>query len=91
MSFKRMPLLITLLALIFFRFYDLNLRPIHHDESVNGWFVDGMFKNGFYNYDPNNYHGPLYFYFLKCRLRYLLQSFFTIGFGQEKRVSVLET
>ncbi len=64
MSFKRMPLLITLLALIFFRFYDLNVRPIHHDESVNGWFVDGMFKNGFYNYDPNNYHGPLYFYFL---------------------------
>ncbi len=46
------------------RLYELTLRPLHHDESVNGWFVDQVFQNGFYKYDPSNYHGPLYFYVL---------------------------
>ena len=57
----RLVLLFILLAL---RFYDLGVRPPHHDEAVNGWFVDGMFKKGFYQYDPQNYHGPLFFYIL---------------------------
>jgi len=56
--------LILLLAFVFGRFYDLGIRPPHHDEAVNGWFVDGMFRTGFYKYDPQNYHGPIYFYFL---------------------------
>ena len=56
--------LILLLAFLFGRFYDLGIRPPHHDEAVNGWFVDGVFRNGYYQYDPKNYHGPLYFYFL---------------------------
>jgi uncharacterized protein (TIGR03663 family) len=62
-SRARLPL-ILLLVLVIARFYDLEIRPPHHDEAVNGWFVDGMFKKGFYQYDPHNYHGPLYFYFL---------------------------
>lgn len=51
------------------RFYDLELRPAHFDEGVNGWFTDQMQKTGFYAYDPTNYHGPLHFYVLflfKC-------------------------
>ena len=51
------------------RFYDLELRPPHFDEGVNGWFTDQMQKTGFYAYDPTNYHGPLHFYVLflfKC-------------------------
>ena len=51
------------------RFYLLDLRPPHFDEGVNGWFTDQMQKNGFYAYDPTNYHGPLHFYVLflfKC-------------------------
>ena len=51
------------------RFYDLDLRPPHFDEGVNGWFTDQMQKTGFYAYDPTNYHGPLHFYVLflfKC-------------------------
>lgn len=55
---------IPLLILVLFRFYDLGARPIHHDESVNGWFVDGILNRGFYVYDPQNYHGPLFFYIL---------------------------
>ncbi len=56
--------LFLILSFILARLFHLDIRPPHHDESVNGWFVDGLFKTGFYHYDPQNYHGPLYFYFL---------------------------
>ena len=56
--------LLPLVILLLLRFYDLGIRPAHHDESVNGWFVDGLFNRGYYVYDPGNYHGPLFFYIL---------------------------
>src|SRR6184192_1185980 len=46
------------------RFFLLGIKPPHFDEGINGWFVDQMLKNGFYKYDPTNYHGPLHFYVL---------------------------
>src|SRR5882762_826427 len=46
------------------RFLLLGIKPPHFDEGINGWFVDQMMKNGFYKYDPTNYHGPLHFYVL---------------------------
>ena len=49
----------ALLRLLF-----LGIKPPHFDEGINGWFVDQIVKNGFYNYDPTNYHGPLHFYIL---------------------------
>jgi uncharacterized protein (TIGR03663 family) len=42
----------------------LGLKPAHFDEGVNGWFVDQMTRQGFYHYDPTNFHGPLHFYVL---------------------------
>src|SRR5882672_7747705 len=48
----------------FLRFFLLGIKPAHFDEGINGWFVDQVVKNGFYNYDPTNYHGPLHFYIL---------------------------
>ena len=57
------PWLILGLA-IFLRFFLLDIKPPHFDEGINGWFVDQMMKNGFYRYDPTNYHGPLHFYVL---------------------------
>jgi predicted membrane-bound mannosyltransferase len=57
------PWLILGLA-IFLRFFLLTIKPAHFDEGINGWFVDQMVKNGFYKYDPTNYHGPLHFYVL---------------------------
>jgi uncharacterized protein (TIGR03663 family) len=57
------PWLILGLA-IFLRFFLLGIKPAHFDEGINGWFVDQMMKNGFYRYDPTNYHGPLHFYVL---------------------------
>src|SRR3954452_14475765 len=46
------------------RFLLLGMKPPHFDEGINGWFVDQMVRNGFYRYDPTNYHGPLHFYVL---------------------------
>jgi len=55
----------------FLRFLLLSMKPPHFDEGINGWFVDQMMRNGFYRYDPTNYHGPLHFYVL-----FLAQSLF---------------
>src|SRR5205809_7487378 len=55
-------LIIALAALL--RLFLLGIKPPHFDEGINGWFVDQVMKNGFYRYDPTNYHGPLHFYVL---------------------------
>jgi len=53
--------LITAIA-IFLRVYWIDLKPLHHDEGVNGYFLVTLFREGVYKYDPGNYHGPtLYF------------------------------
>ncbi|MBE7210167.1 MAG: glycosyltransferase family 39 protein [Gluconacetobacter diazotrophicus] len=46
------------------RLWWLDGRPPHFDEGVNGWFTDQMRHLYCYEYDPNNYHGPLHFYVL---------------------------
>lgn len=45
------------------RFYDLDLVPLHHDEGVNGNFLVRLVREGYYRYDPANYHGPTLYYF----------------------------
>jgi uncharacterized protein (TIGR03663 family) len=45
------------------RLYDLNLVPLHHDEGVNGNFLVRLVREGYYQYDPENYHGPTLYYF----------------------------
>jgi predicted membrane-bound mannosyltransferase len=44
------------------RFADLALKPLHHDEGVNGFFLTDLFRKGVYHYDPANYHGPTLYY-----------------------------
>lgn len=46
----------------FLRFVWLGLKPFHHDEGVNGWFLTNLFRDGIYKYDPANYHGPTLYY-----------------------------
>ena len=45
------------------RLYDLSLVPLHHDEGVNGNFLVRLVREGVYQYDPHNYHGPTLYYF----------------------------
>jgi uncharacterized protein (TIGR03663 family) len=47
----------------FLRVYDLTLVPLHHDEGVNGNFLVRLVREGSYQYDPANYHGPTLYYF----------------------------
>ena len=58
----------------FLRFFWLSLKPLHHDEGVNGWFLTNLFRDGRYQYDPANYHGPTLYY---------ISLFFTKVFGLE--------
>lgn len=46
----------------FLRLFMLGLKPFHHDEGVNGFFLTTLFKDGIYKYDPANYHGPTLYY-----------------------------
>lgn len=64
MNARKLPWIeisILLLALVL-RVLWLDIKPAHFDEGVNGWFADQMTRQGFFRYDPTNYHGPLHFY-----------------------------
>ncbi len=53
---------LILAAGIVLRFADITLKPVHFDESINGYFVNQIWQNGFFTYSPDNFHGPLLFY-----------------------------
>ena len=61
----RVILCAALLAAFILRSIKLGIKPPHFDEGINGYFVAKVWKDGFYTYDPSNFHGPLYFYFLQ--------------------------
>jgi uncharacterized protein (TIGR03663 family) len=44
------------------RLYALEMKPLHHDEGVNGFFLTNLLQHGRYTYDPQNYHGPTLYY-----------------------------
>lgn len=54
---------VILLVGALLRLYDLDLVPLHHDEGVNGNFLVRLVREGAYQYDPQNYHGPTLYYF----------------------------
>ena len=63
MSVRPLWISIFVIALAFaLRICALDLRPAHFDEGINGAFVDAMRTDGYYPYNPANYHGPLHFY-----------------------------
>jgi uncharacterized protein (TIGR03663 family) len=45
------------------RLFNLGLKPLHHDEGVNGFFLGNLYHTGVYQYNPENYHGPTLYYF----------------------------
>ena len=59
----RIGAIVILLVAAGLRLYDLNLVPLHHDEGVNGNFLVRLVREGAYQYDPANYHGPTLYYF----------------------------
>jgi uncharacterized protein (TIGR03663 family) len=57
-------LLLILVIAALLRVLFLDIKPTHFDEGVNGWFVEQIKFNGVFDYSPDNFHGPLYFYLL---------------------------
>jgi uncharacterized protein (TIGR03663 family) len=55
--------LLILVVGTFLRLWQLGLKPLHHDEGVNGLFLVRLIREGEYRYDPANYHGPTLYYF----------------------------
>lgn len=53
-------LVVTCLMLFLF----LERKPLQHDEGVNAVFIEDIAANGYYAYDPANYHGPLHHYLM---------------------------
>ncbi len=67
---KLLVLLIAVLA-VFTRFYELDARPMDHDESIHAYLSYILMKDGYYRYDPA-YHGPFLYYTTAA-------VFFTLG------------
>ena len=75
MSRRRWLAVFALLVLaLVVRVLFLGDRPPHHDEGVNGWWVERIRELGYYPYSPKNFHGPAYFYLLAAARE-------TFGFG----------
>lgn len=55
--------IVVLVVAAVIRLYALELKPLHHDEGVNGFFLTRLVREGRYEYDPSNYHGPTLYYF----------------------------
>ncbi len=44
------------------RLPSLDLRPMHNDEAVNAFKIDGLWEGDRYAYDPQEFHGPTLYY-----------------------------
>src|SRR4029079_524520 len=63
------------------RFYALDLKPLHHDEGVNGFFLTNLIKSSVgYRYDPANYHGPTLYYLARVSTAVFGLSTFAVRF-----------
>jgi uncharacterized protein (TIGR03663 family) len=50
-------------AALLVRMVELDLKPLHHDEGVNAFFLANLVRPPHtYRYDPANYHGPMLYY-----------------------------
>ncbi len=67
-----------LIAAAVVRLYALELRPLHHDEGVNAFFMMRLLKEGGYQYDPSNYHGPTLYYLALVAARVQGLTIFTM-------------
>ena len=59
-TFNRIFLLILIIT-IFLRFWNLDLKLLHHDEAIHSWFSFELLTKGTWMYDPS-YHGPFLYY-----------------------------
>ena len=59
-TFERIFIVLLILAFVL-RFWQLDLKLLHHDEAIHSWFSFRLLTENTWAYDPS-YHGPfLYF------------------------------
>jgi uncharacterized protein (TIGR03663 family) len=70
-----------LIVAVLLRFYALEMKPLHHDEGVNGFFLLNLIRSSAdYRYDPANYHGPSLYYFARASVAVFGLTTFAIRF-----------
>lgn len=57
------PFWIAFAAALALRLLWLDVRPLHHDEGVNGWFLYRLLDGYRWTYDPEKFHGPFLYFF----------------------------
>lgn len=62
------------------RFYLIGIKPFHHDESVNSYFLLNLWRSGNYKYNPENYHGPTLYYFALAAVKMFGLTDFALRF-----------
>jgi uncharacterized protein (TIGR03663 family) len=83
--------LLILLVGALLRFWQSDLKPLHHDEGVNGLFLVRLIRDGVYRYDPANYHGPTLYYFALslARLRHISGGALDLGVAGLRTIPTL--
>jgi uncharacterized protein (TIGR03663 family) len=59
-TFERIFFIILIIAILL-RFWQLDLKLLHHDEAIHSWFSYELLTKGAWIYDPS-YHGPFLYY-----------------------------
>jgi uncharacterized protein (TIGR03663 family) len=72
----------VILAAILIRAPGLTHRPMHCDEAVHAVKFGALLEQGFYHYDPFEYHGPTLNYFTRIAALFA---------GQDRIIDVTET
>lgn len=78
---KNVCVVVFILAMLiagWLRFSQIELKPFHHDEGVNSFFLLNLAHSGEYKYDPKNYHGPSLYYFALVALRVFGENEFAL-------------
>ncbi|MCG3159294.1 MAG: hypothetical protein JMDDDDMK_00280 [Acidobacteria bacterium] len=60
--------ILAIIAAVWLRFAQIGVKPFHHDEGVNSYFLLNLAHHGEYKYDPTNYHGPTLYYFARVAM-----------------------
>jgi uncharacterized protein (TIGR03663 family) len=55
-------LAVLVLGALALRLPQLEIRPFHTDEAVHSYKFKGLWEEGTYRYDPDEYHGPTLYY-----------------------------
>jgi uncharacterized protein (TIGR03663 family) len=71
---------LALVVAFWLRFHQIEIKPLHHDEGVNSYFLLNLARSGEYKYDPTNYHGPTLYYLALIALRVFGETDFALRF-----------